>query len=231
MPDVTISSLDGACFTAYASLPKFNSGPGLMVIHEFFGVNDSMRALCDGYAAQGCIAVCPDLFWRQAPCEPLPDSSEASLAKALARYKEFDVEAGVRDLLATMAHIRTMPGCLGKIGAVGYGLGGKMAWLMAARSDVDCAVSYCGLGLDSMLDELHDIRNPLLIHMAGLDEFTPPAVQQRILATLEHNPEVSACVYPDAGHAFARPAGLAYRPDTALQANERTATFLAQHLQ
>ena len=86
-------------------------------------------------ATKGYLALCPDLFWRQQPDIQLTDKSPAEWDRAFELYKGFDVEAGVRDLLATLAHLRSMPGCSGKVGAVGYCLGGKLAYLMAARSD------------------------------------------------------------------------------------------------
>src|SRR6201996_6579398 len=179
MPDVKIPSLHGKEFGAYCAMPASGSGPGLIVIQEIFGVNAGMRKICDDFASKGYIAVCPDLFWRQQPGVQLTDKTPAEWERAFELYKGFDVEAGVRDLLATLAHIRAMKGCSGKVGAVGYCLGGKLAYLMAARSDVDATVSYYGVGLDKMLDEIHDIRMPLMLHIAALDSYCPPPVRQK----------------------------------------------------
>ena len=231
MPDITIGSLDGAHFGGYAALPKGGNGPGLVVIQEIFGVNAVMRSLCDGFAAKGYIAVCPDLFWRQEPGVQLTDKTDAEWDRALTLFKGFDVEAGVRDLLATLAHVRRMPGCGGKVGAVGYCLGGKLAWLMAARSDVDCTVSYYGVGLEAMLDERHDMRMPLLLHIAENDKFSSPAARQKILAATAQSSTITAYTYPGAEHAFARPGGQTYRAEPAELANHRTAEFLASNLQ
>src|SRR5262249_42138677 len=126
-----------------------------------------MRGMCDDFAKKGYIAVCPDLFWRQQPGVQLTDKSPAEWDRAFELYKAFDVEAGVRDLLAALAHVRNIKGCSGKVGAVGYCLGGKLAYLMAARSDADATVSYYGVGLDEMLGEIYDIRAPLLLHIAA----------------------------------------------------------------
>ena len=171
MPDIKIKSLDEREFGGYYAAPKHNSGPGMVVIQEIFGVSVSMRKICDDYAAKGYMAVCPDLFWRQQPGVQLTDKTPAEWDRAFELYKGFDIEAGVRDLLSTLAHIRSMPGCSGKVGAVGYCLGGKLAFLMASRSDVDACVSYYGVDLDKLLDEIHDIRMPYLMHIAGLDKF------------------------------------------------------------
>src|ERR1700749_3312315 len=145
MPDIKIKSLENKEFSAYCAMPASGNGPGLVVCQEIFGVNEVMRKVCDDFAAKGYIAVCPDLFWRQQPGVQLTDKSPPEWDRAFELYKGFDVEAGVRDLLSTLAHIRAMKGCSGKVGSVGYCLGGKLAFLMATRSDVEATVSYYGV--------------------------------------------------------------------------------------
>ncbi len=231
MPDIVIKSLDGKEFGAYAALPKCGYGPGIVVIQEIFGVNVVMRAVCDDLAARGYIAVCPDLFWRQEPGVQLTDQSAAEWDHAFDLYKSFDVEAGVRDLLATLAHIRRMKGCSGKVGAVGYCLGGKLAWLVASRSDVDCAVSYYGVGLETLLGEVYDVRMPLMLHIAGQDKFVPPAAREKILTSIARNPVITAHVYPNADHAFARLNGQNFNKEAAELANGRATSFFAENLQ
>lgn len=230
MPDIKIKSLDGKEFNAYAAMGKNGHGPGIIVIQEIFGVNAAMRSICDGLAAQGYLVVCPDLYWRQKPNISLIDQSVIEWEQASVLYKNFDVEAGIRDLLATLAHVRRMPGCGGKVGTVGYCLGGKLAWLMASRSDVDCAVSYYGVGLDAMLDEVYDIRMPILLHIAGQDKFVPPSAQQKILSSMTRNPVISAYSYAGVDHAFARPQGQNFNSEAANLANSRTLEFLAKNL-
>lgn len=229
MPDITVRTLDGKEFGAYCALPQTKRGPGLIVIQEIFGVNAAMRQLCDSYAAKGYAAVCPDLFWRQEPGVQLTDKTPAEWERAMALMKGFDIEAGVRDLFSTLAHLRAMQG-ESKIGAVGYCLGGKLAWLMATRSDVDASVSYYGVGLDQMLDEVHDIRAPMMLHIAGLDAYVPPPARQKILAAVARNPVIKAHVYEGADHAFARPNGQNYNGAAAELANQRTEAFFAEHL-
>jgi carboxymethylenebutenolidase len=231
MPDITIKTLDGKTFSAYCALPASKQGPGLIVIQEIFGVNTAMRQLCDHYASLGYIAVCPDLFWRQQPGIQLTDNTPADWDRAMELYKNFDIEEGVRDLLSTLAFIREMKGNGGNVGAVGYCLGGKLAWLMASRSDIAASVSYYGVGLDQMLDEVHDIRVPLMLHIAGLDQYVPPPVREKILKSIARNPAISALVYENADHAFARPNGQNYNKEAAELANQRTEAFLAENLQ
>lgn len=231
MPDIQIKSLHNKEFGAYCAMPKTGSGPGLVVIQEIFGVNAAMRQICDEFAAKGYIAVCPDLFWRQQPGIQLTDKSPAEWDRAFELYKGFDVEAGVRDLLSTLAHVRGMKGCSGKVGAVGYCLGGKLAYLMASRSDVDASVSYYGVELDKYLDEIHDIRMPLMLHIAALDKFVTEPIRQKILKSITRNPAVSAFVYEGVDHAFARPNGQNFNKAAADLANQRTTDFFAKTLQ
>jgi carboxymethylenebutenolidase len=231
MPDIKIKSLENKEFGAYCAMPAAKKGPGLIVIQEIFGVNTVMRQICDHYASLGYIAVCPDLFWRQQPGIQLTDQTPAEWDRAMELFKGFEVEAGVRDLLSTLAHIRAMKSDGGKVGAVGYCLGGKLAWLMASRSDVEASVSYYGVGLDQMLDEVHDIRTPLMLHIATLDSYCPPPVREKILKSIARNPVITAHVYEGADHAFARPNGKNYNKAAADLANERTKAFLGEYLQ
>lgn len=230
MPMISIKSLEGKSFDAYCATPHGDVGPGLIVIQEIFGVNAGMRSICDHYASLGYIAVCPDLFWRQMPGVQLTDQTPAEWEQALALYKGFDVEAGVRDILATLGHIRAMPPCSGKVGAVGYCLGGKLAYLTASRLDIDATSSYYGVGLDALLGEVHDIRTPLILHIAALDEYTPEAVRNKILKAVARNPEISAYIYENADHAFARPNGVHFNAAAAALANERTEKLFAEYL-
>ncbi|MGB9153479.1 MAG: dienelactone hydrolase family protein [Alphaproteobacteria bacterium] len=230
MPDINIKSLEGRDFGAYCAMPPTGRGPGLIVIQEIFGVNANMRALCDGFAAQGYIAICPDLFWRQQPGIQLTDKTPEEWDRAFELYKGFDAEAGVRDLLSTLGHIRKMPECSGKVGSVGYCLGGRLAFLMATRSDVEASVGYYGVELDKYLNEIHDIRMPLMLHIAALDKFTPPDVREKVIKSCARNPVITTYVYEGVDHAFARIGGQNYNQEAADLANERTAEFLATNL-
>lgn len=226
MPDVKIQSLDDREFDAYCALPMAGNGPGLIVIQEIFGVNANMRKICDDYAARGYMAVCPDLFWRQERNVQITDKTEAEWAKAFGLYKGFDVEAGVRDLLSTLAFVRKMKGCSGKVGSVGYCLGGRLAFLMSTRSDIDVSVGYYGVELDTYADEIYDIRTPLLLHMAELDKFVPEAARAKIARAAARNPNITTHLYTGVDHAFAREGGQNYNKEAAELANLRTQEFL-----
>lgn len=230
MPDIKIKTLDGKEFGTYCAMPAGGQGPGMVVIQEIFGVNAGMRKLTDDFAAQGYIAVCPDLFWRQQPGVQITDKTQAEWDRGFELYKGFDVEAGVRDLLASLAHVRAISGCSGKVGAVGYCLGGKLAFLMSTRSDVDASVGYYGVGLEELLGEIYDIRMPLLLHFAALDKYCSGPTREKIMKALAKNPAIASHIYENVDHAFARPNGQNFNQAAADLANSRTKEFFAKYL-
>jgi len=236
MPDVTIRAADGGSFSAYLATPTgaaaggTGRGPGILLIQEIFGVNKVMRDLADGFARQGYVVLCPDLFWRQEPGIQITDQTEAEWAKAFSLYKGFDEAKGVEDLKATLKHLRALPACTGKVGAVGFCLGGKLAYLMATRSDIDASVGYYGVGIEAALDEAKNIRKPLLLHIAEQDEYCPPPAQAKIKAGLGGNSQVTLYSYAGRNHAFARAGGQHYDKQSADLANERTAAFFKKTL-
>jgi carboxymethylenebutenolidase len=217
-------------FSAFASFPAQLPAPAVIVIQEIFGVNKNMRDICEKISQAGYIALCPDLFWRQEPEIQLTDQSEAEWARAFQLYQGFDVGKGIDDLKSALAFIRKDPGCTGRAGTIGYCLGGKLAYLMATRSDADCNVSYYGVGIEDLLDEAATIAKPLLMHVAEKDQFVPSAAQQKIIGALHKNKHVEIHVFPGADHAFARIGGQHYDAAAAQKANSLTAGFLAAHL-
>jgi carboxymethylenebutenolidase len=231
MTTTTIRAADGGSFSAYVARPAGDApAPALLVVQEIFGVNAVMRDICDGLAAQGYVAVCPDLFWRQEPGVDITDRTEAEWKKAFALFGGFDVAKGVDDLIATLAHLRTMPGTTGRAGTIGYCLGGRMAYLMATRSDADCNVSFYGVGIEGMLDESMAVTRPLLLHVAEKDKFVPPDAQAAIVSRMAGVALATVHVYPGVDHAFCRAGGEHYDAAACDLANGRTREFLRANL-
>jgi carboxymethylenebutenolidase len=230
MTEVMVSAADGGSFKAYLATPKSGKGPGILLIQEIFGVNKVMRDLADGFAAQGYAVMCPDLFWRQEPGIDITDKTKAEWDKAFSLYQGFNADKGIDDLKATLAALRRHATCSGKVGSVGYCLGGKLAYLMATRSDSDANVGYYGVGIQDALGEARNIKKPLILHVAGKDQFCPPEAQAQIKAGLRGNPHVTLYDYPEQDHAFARVGGQHYDKAAADLANKRTADFFKQHL-
>ncbi len=230
MAQVTITAADGGSFSAYLAAPAGGSGPGIVVAQEIFGVNQVMRDICDGLAAQGYFAICPDIFWRQEPGIDITDQSEAEWAKAFELFQGFNEDLGIEDLKAALAFLRGHAGVGPKVGSIGYCLGGKLAYLMATRSDADACVSYYGVAIEKALKERGNIKAPLLMHMAEKDQFVPPEAQAEIRSSLMGNPWVTIHTYTGMDHAFCRVGGEHYDQANADQANQRSADFLTTHL-
>jgi carboxymethylenebutenolidase len=227
--EITINTTSGA-MGGYLAMPASGRGPGLVVIQEIFGVNKVMRDLADGFAARGYIALCPDLFWRMQPGVQLTDKTDGDWKQAFDLMGRFDAKTGVEDIQATITALRAMDGCTGKVGAVGYCLGGLLAYLTAARTNIDASVGYYGVNIQTMLAEAANIKKPLMLHIAANDEYVPPDAQQQIIDGLKANSHVTTHSYPQMNHAFSRAGGAHYDHANAELANGRTATFFRQHL-
>src|SRR5262249_19617042 len=155
-----------------------------------FGVNQVMRDITDGLAGQGYLAICPDLFWRIQPGIDITDKSEAEWKRAFELFNAFDVDAGVKDIAATISHVRGDAQCTGQVGAVGVCLGGLLAFLTATRTDVDASASYYGVGIENRLPGAEKLIRPVLLHIAEEDQFVPKAAQELILAALKNHPNI-----------------------------------------
>jgi len=227
--NLSLSTPDGE-FGAYVATPSKTPAPAIVVIQEIFGVNAVMRQVAEQLAAQGYLAVCPDLFWRIEPGIAITDQSEAEWKRAFELFNAFDVEAGVKDIAATIDAMRADPRCNGKVGAVGFCLGGLLAYLTAARTDADVSVGYYGVGLERYTAEAEKLVNPLLLHVAEDDQFTPKAARDLILAALKNHPRIEIFTYPGRDHAFARPGGEHYDANDAALAESRTLDFFKRNL-
>ncbi len=226
---LSISTPDGA-FSAYVARPAATRAPAVIAIQEIFGVNRVMREVCDRLAAAGYLAVCPDLFWRLEPGVDITDQTQAEWDKAFDFFGRFDVDKGVEDIRATIDLARGLPGCGGKVGAVGYCLGGRLAYLTATRTDSDASVGYYGVGIESYLGEAEKLAQPLMLHIAEEDAYVPKEAQALIAGALKDHPQVTLHTYPGCDHAFARAGGAHYDAVAAAKADGRTLAFFKQNL-
>src|SRR5712692_803270 len=227
---VTVKSFDGGEFDAYIALPAGGYGPGIVVLQEIFGVNEYMRQVADWYAAHGFVALVPDLFWRQEPGIQLTDQTEADWQKAFALYQGLDEAKAVEDSAAAVEFLRKHPACSGRVGAVGFCLGGNLAYLLSVRFKPDCAVGYYGVSIEKTLNEAKNLGSPLTLHVAGKDQYCPPEAQKQIHDTLDSNPLVTIHDYPEQDHAFGRTGGEHYDASAAELANLRTLEFFVRNL-
>jgi carboxymethylenebutenolidase len=215
----------------YLAIPDGTPKGGIIAIMEIWGVNDTMRHHAHEFAEAGFVCFVPDLFWRQEPGVELSDRNPADAQKAFDLYYEFDYDLGVRDMEDTLAWMRTLPEVNGKVGAVGYCLGGKLCYLMCCRdTGIDCAVAYYGTYIEHRIKEAKNLHRPFMLHMAMKDRWVQAEVNELIERRLGPNPLVTIHKYPEADHAFARRYGKPYREADAARALALSVDFFHKYL-
>jgi carboxymethylenebutenolidase len=231
-------------YAGYLSLPPAGRGPGLLLLQEIFGVNEHIRAVAEQYALDGFVVLAPDLFWRQAPRVALGYEG-ADMARARLLMQAYTAEQAIADIGVAARTLRACAELNGpssastearfgesgqaRVGAVGYCVGGRMAWLAAATAGVDAAVAYYGGGLHLQLDRAASVRCPMLFHYAGHDDNIPPEAVESVRRALPAT-QAEVHVYPPAHHGFNCWARASYHAPSAALAHGRTLSFLATHL-
>ena len=227
---VRINTLQGdGTFPAYRADPVGEAKAAIIVIPEIFGVNPGIRAKCDAWAAEGYLAVAPDIFWRFAEGEELDPDVPEQFQRALENMGKFKGDECIRDVEALIHWLKREQG-VAKAGLVGFCLGGFIAYIAATRTDIDASVGYYGVSIDQHVNEAHAIANPLMLHIAGADHFVTADAQAAIHAALDDHPKVTLHDYPGLDHGFAAEMGNRRNEEGANLADQRTRDFLAEHL-
>lgn len=224
---IDIKAKDGT-FGAYLSLPPTGNGPGIVLFQEIFGVNRHIRACADQYAMDGYVVIAPDMFWRQQPRLELGYSAE-DIATARGYITTSTLEEQVPDIQATLAALRARPEMTGKIGAVGYCMGGRMAYFAMALADADAASCWYGGGIQDHLDKAAGVEGPIQFHYGAKDAMIPPAAVEKVRQAFKGK-QADVHVYADADHGFNCWERGSYHQPSAALAHGRTLAFFAQHL-
>lgn len=228
---IPVSTLEGdAQFDVYVAEPEGEATAAIIVIQEIFGVNEGIRRKCDSWAKAGYLAYAPDLFWRIEPHIELDADVPDEMAQALAYIPKFNQDQGIRDVEATIKAARAALDDGGKVGLVGYCLGGRIAFMAACRTDGDAFVGYYGVGIDGLLGEQHAIGKPVLLHVPTADHFVLPDAQKAMHEGLADNRHVTLHDYEGLDHGFAAEMGQRRDDEAAELADRRTADFFAEHL-
>lgn len=228
---IEIGTLEGdGSFSAYLAEPEAAPEAAIIVIQEIFGVNEGIRRKCDKWAARGYLAIAPDLFWRLEPGVELDPDVPEEFRQALELMGKFNQDQGVRDIDAAIHEARKRLGGKGKVGCVGFCLGGRLAFMTSSRTEVDASVGYYAVGVDSLLGEKERITRPMMLHIAGADHFVTADVQRAMHAGLDDHPQVVLHDYPGEDHGFAAEIGNRRSEEAAQLADRRTEEFFAEHL-
>lgn len=229
MTEIETLDHDGR-FQAYVAEPSGAPTAAVIVIQEIFGLNEGMRRKCDHWASLGYLAFAPDLFWRLQPGVELDPDIPEQFQQALGLMGRFDQDTGIRDIEATIKAARQRLGGRGKVGCVGYCLGGRLAFMTSARTDIDASVGYYGVGIDNLLREKHAISHPVMLHIAGADHFVGPEIQKAMHEGLDDHPKVVLHDYPGMDHGFAAEMGKRRNEEGARLADSRTEALFAENL-
>ncbi len=225
--------VEGDQFDAYCAVPASGTGPGVLLFQEIFGINDNIRELADRLAGAGFVTLAPDMFWRIE--RRFERKDESGIGDAFAMVQQLDLKKAAGDTQASHAHLVGLPECTGKIGAVGFCLGGALAFMAATQSRVDghgidAAVCYYGSGINDMLEHVGDLECPSMYHYGSLDAFIPSDKIDEVEAALKGRPLVEFHRYA-AGHAFSNwDAPSMYNAAAADEAWVRTLDFFERHL-
>jgi carboxymethylenebutenolidase len=217
---------EDAAFEAYLAIPHTRRGPGIVLIQEIFGVNQHIREMASQYADDGYVVLAPDIFWRSAPRIELGYDG-ADREKAISIAKHTDYSKTLKDLAATTQALRALPELKGKIAAIGYCLGGRLAYLMAASKQVDAAIVYYGGGIQNQLERSTEIEAPILFHYAEEDSSIPLSAVAEVKERFHGRDNAEFHLYIGAHHGFNCPYRAAYQQQASALAHGRTLVFLA----
>lgn len=229
--DDTITIPDGE-LAAHIAIPESGSGPGILLLHEIFGVNVYIEDNARRLAELGYVVLAPDLFWRVLPGHRIDVHDEDGVKGGMAAVSQLDAPQAGLDAVAALDVLHAMPEVAGgRTGVLGFCLGGTLSYLVAVHGQPDVAVVYYGSGIADMLDAAAAIECPMLMHWGGADPFIPREQVDAVVAMAAGNDRIECHVYEGAGHAFDNHHSAQFHnPDAAAQAWERTAAFLTREL-
>lgn len=224
---IDITSHDGKTFQGYLAMPPTGSGPGIVLIQEIFGVNAHIRAVADQYALDGYVVLAPDLFWRMEPGVNL-GYDEAAFSAALAYMQNMDFALAIQDLGSTVAALKALPECSGKVASLGYCMGGLLSYQCAANAGVDAAICYYPGSIENHLDQVSKVSCPILIHFAEKDHYISAEAVKAVKSAFADARNAVIEVYPGVDHGFNCWERPAYDQKTSSLAHGLSLSFLAK---
>jgi carboxymethylenebutenolidase len=215
---------DGRSFDGYLARPTNGCGPGLVIFSEMWGVAASKTEMAEDYAKRGWCAYVPNMFWRSEFTGVVP-FEEAG--QAWHRLNAFDWQRAADDARVAVQWLRTQVFSSGKVAALGFCMGGRIAFLAAARGGVDASISLYALGIAKHLNELQTITTPLQLHYGLNDEHIPKSEVDAVIAAAKGNGNVEVYLYPGAEHGFFTKGRPAFNAEAVAAATARIGRLLS----
>jgi carboxymethylenebutenolidase len=225
-----VTTHDGGRMPAFVARPRSGNGPGLVLLHEIFGITDYIRRRARDLAALGYLTLVPELFWRLGPGIELPENTPEGLQQAFGYLQRLDQAQAVDDAVAALEHLHAMPETGGKAGVLGLCMGGRLAYLVGVAAGPDMVVSYYGSGIGSLLQDAARITAPILFHFGDNDQYLPVEEATRIRAAFADRPSAEVHLHAGAGHAFDNPSPMFHHPQASAEAWPQTTAFLQRYL-
>ena len=212
-------------FNGYLARPDVSRAPGIMVLHDMFGLHDVIRGVADRFAGLGYTALVPNLFWRSANAQAIPYDQHPP---AWERLNAIDLDVASADMATAVRWLRGQRSSTGKVAAIGFCGGGRWAYFAAARCGVDAAASLYGLGISRHLAEAAKVTCPLQLHYGSKDQHVPQSEVDLVAAGVRGRGNVEIFLYDGTGHSFANPIRPTYDPAAAALAFQRIDAMLAR---
>jgi carboxymethylenebutenolidase len=226
---ISVKNTRNEQFDAYVSLPPTGRGPGLVILQEIFGVNEHIRAVADQYAADGYCVIAPDIFWREGRKIELAYDPQG-FERGLGLLGKLDIDQTAIDLQATVTALKQLSACTGKVGSLGFCMGGLLSFIAAAEAGVDTAVCYYGGGIHQHLDRAKKISCPVLFHFADQDAYIPQQAVQAVRKSLGGRKNVRVIVHAGVDHGFNCWRRPAWNQVTAARARGQSLVHLSESL-
>ncbi|MBP7860835.1 dienelactone hydrolase family protein [bacterium] len=229
MSEMITTHVSDGYFDGYLAIPKSGEGPSILLIQEIFGVNSHIKKFADKLADEGFVVLAPDLFWRLQPQANFGYEG-ADKEKAFALMQKFDEQQGLQDLKAASGVLRYHPACTGRMASFGFCLGGKLAFRLAAHTNLNCAISYYPGGIDAHLDEANSIKCKTLLHFGKEDQLIPESVREKVKDELQKYKNFTIYEYENVGHGFNCDERESYNQEAAELAYKRSLEVLKSEL-
>ncbi|MDQ6669420.1 MAG: dienelactone hydrolase family protein [Chloroflexota bacterium] len=225
-----VTTRTGGSMPAHVARPAVGHGPGVLVLHEIFGITDYLKRRARDLADLGYIAVIPDLYWRMGDRIVLAEDTQEGLQQAFGYLQRLDEAQAVDDAIAAFELLKAAPETDSQVGVLGFCMGGRLAYKLAARAEPDAVVSYYGSGIGALLEDAPKIQSPILFHFGTADAFLPLEEAESIRAAFAAHTNAEVELHEGAGHAFDNPSPMFHHARAAREAWPQTTAFLRRTL-